>query len=73
MSFHAASFFCEARKMIRLDPPAIDTPGYSAARGAGIGAVDHLPFISTGRRLRNSPTFHGPVMYIAKSAWAKLW
>ena len=61
-NFHAAAFFAEPRITTRLEPPANDTPALS---GPGNGAVAHAPCSESGRRFRNSPTFQGPVMYIA--------
>ena len=69
MSLRAAAFFCDARKITRLEPPAIDTPGVFASR-PGSGAVLHLSCRSAGRRRRHSPTFHGPLMNMAKSPCA---
>jgi hypothetical protein len=62
----------ESRKITRLAPPASDTPGGSPV-GAGIGAVAQRPWKEAGRRRRISPTFHGPVMIIAKVPSANCW
>src|SRR6266849_5261168 len=64
-NFHASVLRSDFLKITRLDPPARETPGVCASR-PGRGAVFHLSWSSGGRRFLNSPTFHGPVTYMAK-------